>query len=512
MDVDPLADDIYSSGIKMVFGIPGSGDTLSLIDALEKRGIQFCRTFFEGTGVLMAATIGRLSGKPGVSLSIKGPGLANAVPGLAVAYLESLPVVHLTEAYPFEIPAFYAHKRLEHKSLVNAITKGIHSLSKHGTGFREISPISQNEEPGPVVLELIESPEDGIPMPDLQPITGGGEQVVDLIKQAERPVVIAGTLAIRQGWGKALAKLNIPVFSTAAAKGIIDETLSHAAGVFTGQGGELTPEYNIIPTADLVVALGLSAREVLVTQPFPCKAVNVTAVPTSGSEGFCFTSTAGMYAAEEVLESLSDKEWEYDHLVNQKNHLKKYLLKKFLPGQVFECVNNHFNGQVRAVMDTGYFCTIGEHAWEARSSDLCLLSGQSRYMGTALPMALAASMYDRSIPTVAFLGDGGIGMYLAEATIAVRYNLPLLIILMSDNAYGSLRTRAIRDGLTQSPLIMDETPWTEIFSAMGIPGIRAESLEDVKDALSGWNQALGPAFLEIHFDPDLYEAMVRGIR
>jgi acetolactate synthase-1/2/3 large subunit len=184
----------------------------------------------------------------------------------------------------------------------------------------------------------------------------------------------------------------------------------------------------------------------------------------------------------------------------------------FLPGAVFAEIDRQFQRRVRMVMDTGYFCTIGEHAWRAASADLCLLSGQGRYMGTSLPMAIGGALHDQSVPTVMVAGDGGIGMYLAEAKLAVQQKLPLLIVLMTDNAFGSVRTRAIKDGLTQKPLTMDGKSWVPVFDALGIPGTRADSLSKVSDALSDWMPSSGPAFLEVPFEPNAYEAMVAGIR
>jgi acetolactate synthase-1/2/3 large subunit len=133
-------------------------------------------------------------------------------------------------------------------------------------------------------------------------------------------------------------------------------------------------------------------------------------------------------------------------------------------------------------------------------------------MGTGLPMAIGAALHDPSVPTVMVAGDGGIAMYLAEVKLAVQHKLPLLIVLMTDNAFGSVRTRAIKDGLTQKPLIMDGKSWVPVFEALGIPGTRAENADAVTEALSDWMPSSGPAFIEIPFEPDAYEAMIDSIR
>ena len=83
MHLQKLAEQIASRNTRFVFGIPGSGPSLDLIDALEKHGVGFHLTHFEGSAALMAGAVGKLSGKSGVAVSIKGPGLTNMLPGLA---------------------------------------------------------------------------------------------------------------------------------------------------------------------------------------------------------------------------------------------------------------------------------------------------------------------------------------------------------------------------------------------------------------------------------------------
>ncbi len=510
---EQLADDITARGVREVFGIPGSGATLSLIDALEARGVPFHLTHFEGSGALMAATVGRLSGRAGVSLSIKGPGLTNTLPGMAAAWFESFPLVHLAEAVAPEAPPWVAHKRLDHRALCSAVTKAVGSLTPEGTGFDEMASLAEREEPAPVLLELA----DGA-APIAPPIAAGVGPAgdlrtgLDLVRRSRKPAIIAGSLAIRQNWGGELSRLEVPVFSTAAAKGLVDETLAHAAGVYTGSGLELTPEASLLPEADVVVGLGLTARELLAVRPFASPAINVEVIATPGVEGFAFAARLPASAFEELAGALQGKAWGGARLRSALADLDAHLSQGFLPGSVFAALDRRFLGTVRLVMDTGYFCTVGEHAWPARRADWCLMSGQARYMGTGLPMAIGAALHDSTVPTVVVLGDGSVGMYPSELKIAVRHRLPLLVLLMTDNAFGSIRTRALRDGLTQSPLVMDGRSWVAGFDAFGVPGTRAETQGAVESALSAWNPESGPGFIEVPFDSDAYESMVAGIR
>lgn len=510
-----LAEEIAGHGKGPVFGVPGSGATLTLIDALEKRGREFILTQFEGAAAMMAGTCGRLGGKAGLCLSIKGPGVTNMLPGLAVSAFEGFPLVAIAEAYGAGTPAARAHKRIDQAALTATVSKAITQWTKDSAPFSDVAALAQAETPGPVILELAQ-PEPAAPAPlpaAGRPVAGEAGPLLDLVRKSQRPVVVAATLAIRQNLSSRLNALRIPVFSTAAAKGVVDETRPVSAGVYTGVGLELSPEQPLLKEADLVVCFGMRPNEVLATRPFGPPAVNVAATAEAGEEAFGFQAVAGCAHAEAVLDALGGKAWGEDRVAAAQETLRRALLSNtFLPAQVFDRVQAHFAGAVRGVFDTGYFCTIAEHGWRARDASLCLMSGQARYMGTAIPMALGAAVHDPSVPTVAFLGDGGIGPFVGEVKLAIERRLPLLFCLLTDGYLSSIRTRALQDKLTQRPLRIGQPSWLRVFEGFGMPAFRAETEGAVAKALSAWQPAQGPAFLEIAFEPESYEAMVKGIR
>jgi acetolactate synthase-1/2/3 large subunit len=254
-------------------------------------------------------------------------------------------------------------------------------------------------------------------------------------------------------------------------------------------------------------------NEVLATRSFSRPAVNLAATAEPGAAAFEFTAVARMNAADQVLAQLDEKSGGIDQVAAAQGRIERAMLSdQFLPARVFALVQSHFRHAVRGVFDTGYFCTIAEHAWRAPTASHCLMSGQGRYMGTGIPMGLGAAIYDPALPTVVFVGDGGIGPFVGEAKIAVERRLPVLFCLMTDGRFASLRTRSLRDGLTERPLTMARPSWRSVFEGFGMPGASATDESTVADALAAWVPSQGPAYLEISFEPDPYEAMVQGIR
>jgi acetolactate synthase-1/2/3 large subunit len=484
-----LAQQIAERNVRHAFGIPGSGPSLFFLDALERHGVKFHLTHFEGSGAIMAGAIGKLSGQSGIAISIKGPGLTNMLPGLAACSLESFPLVSISEAYLPETPPETCHKRIDHDKLLAGLVKYQCFLSKDGPPFESLSTLAESEIPGVVHVDIAASPAD---VPMLDGMSTGREfaatnwqKVVDIIGQSKRTVVIAGTLAVRKQWSEKLNGLSIPVFSTAAAKGVINEHLSHAGGVFTGVGGPFSPEHTIVPEADLVVALGLRHNEVLAVRPFHCPTIHLDPLGEEKSFGFQFDHTieGAPSQVDAIVNALLQKQWGLHRLEKTHKKLKERLLTpSFLPAHIYWHMAKYFKGEARLVLDTGNFCTVGEHA-----------------------------LYDPDVPTIVFTGDGGIGMFVSEMKLAVQNRLPLMIVLLSDSFLGTIRGAALQKSLTQHPTIIDQPSWLKAMEGLGVPGKQIRNLDTLEKTLAEWKKN-GPLFIEIPFDADDYQRMTEGIR
>ena len=516
--LEVLARQIAARNVNHIFGIPGSGPSLFLLDALEKQAIRFHLTHFEGSAALMAGAIGKLSGRSGVAISIKGPGLTNMLPGLAACSLESFPVVSISEAYLPETPPEISHKRFDHVKLLCGIAKYQSGLSHQGPDFDHLAETAESEAPGVVHLNIAATPFKNATPDDILKKKKKGvaqrDRAERLLDPSHHPVIIAGTLATRRNWSQYFNTLSIPVFSTAAAKGVIDESLPYAAGVFTGVGGPLSPEKNILPQADFIVAIGLRHNEMLAVKPFDCPSIGIDPLGEDFSFGFKFDTLVEGAASqvETIIDALSEKQWGLDLIEKSRQRLNEKLnASSFLPGAVYRCIAAHFKREARLVLDTGDFCTIAEHAWEVSRPDLYLATGQGRYMGVGIPLGIGAAIYDPHVPTVVFTGDGGIGMFVSEIKLAVQHKLPLLLVLLTDSHLGTIRGSALQKSLTQHPTVISQPSWIKIIEGFGVATARAKNVSHIEKSLANWDQK-GPLFLEIPFDADEYQHMTDGIR
>ena len=508
-----LADALAAEGVRAIFGIPGSGLSLQLITRLEGRGVPFYGTSHEASAAVMAGAFGTRSRTLGCSVSIRGPGVGNALSGVLTNHYEQRPTLSLAEALGPAVAVGMAHKRLDHAAAAGPYVKAYATLGEPEATLTALAMTARAEVPGPVHLDLVADDTSVVPTPSppgrCEP---AGHDPARLLERSRRPIVIAGSLAARRPWGARLGRLRVPVFTTFAAKGVVDERGAFAAGVFTGDGKALAPETRLLPEADLVVGLGLRRGEILRPPAWPCPVVLLDAVAgtADGLEATHVVPDAGDADFDAALSALAGRAWGDDRVAEAIATVRRRLLEDpWLPGRVYETLEGAVPDAGCFVVDTGWFCTVAEHVWRAPSPDAFLASANGRSMGTGLPMAIGAALADRRRPTICAMGDGGVRMYIADLRLAVQERLPILLLLLSDGRLGSVSG----DGtLSRRATAVAGASWLRVADAMDCPGQQVKDVDGLLATLARWRWSEGPLFVEAVFDPERYAAMTREIR
>ena len=514
-DIAQLAQELSRLGARYVFGIPGEGASLQLLTELEQRGCTFDAVGHEGAAALMAGGFGRVTGMPGVCLSIKGPGFTNLLAGITSNWLDHNPCLSLSESYGPGSSPTRMHKRLAHASMAKPVVKA-YADNPSSEFMAHLWNLCLTEEPGPVHVDISASLTGqtyeswGIEQP-LVPLPGS---VVQRIGSSLKPVVVVGAMATRRGWREMLAALRIPVFTTVAGKGVLNEASPWAAGVFTNAGGPGSPERAILPHADLVIGLGLRTTELLDDTSLGTPLIVLDELPNR-ARGLATVEEvlAKEEAVREALQHLLEKEWGQAEVQISRKKLKtRFEMDRWLPADVLALTQVRLPADTRFVLDTGNFCTIGEHALIARFPDQVMGSPCGRSMGISLPVGIGAALGLPGVRTVVVVGDGGVRMYPEAMTVAIRRKLPLIVMVMTDGYYSSVRQAAVAKALTQNPVKLDRCRWSAVFRAMGCASERIESPSALESALKAWQSTEGPLVLELVFDPDAYMNMTEGLR
>jgi acetolactate synthase I/II/III large subunit len=515
-DISRLARELVRLGTKHVFGIPGEGPSLILLDELEKLGCSFHLVAHEAAGALLAGGFGRAAGIPGISLSVKGPGFCNMLSGIASNWLDRNPALSISESYGPRSSPFRMHKRISHAAMAMPVVKA-YADNISPDLIPKLWNLCLEEEPGPAHLDISDHMENLL-VENSPPKSNGVSylpaEVSRSIQKAQKPVVIAGGLGTRRAWREKLSALKVPVFTTFAGKGAVDESLPFSAGVFTNSGGPFAPESRLLPASDLAVGLGLRTTEILDVKPLPVPLLTLDEI-TARTDGLepIIQLHATVAAFDESLEILKSKEWGASEVRSSKALLETKIQPcRWLPAGCFRTLQAILPESTVFVLDTGNFCTVGEHILTARHPLHIIGSTQGRSMGVGIPTAIGTALARPKLPTVIVVGDGGVRMYPDTVAIAVREKLPLLIVLTSDGFFSSIRQEAVKKGLAQDFPRLNSSNWTSVFKEFGCPAERVESMGHLENVVKAWTSTGGPLFLELIFDADLYANATEGVR
>lgn len=522
---DRLAGELVKYGIKYAFGLTGSGISLDLITSLEDRGVRFYPAAHEAAAVLMAGACCRDGIVRAVAIGIKGPGFANFIPGILSNYYEARPALTISETYSRVVPRYFAHKRADHFAICRDFIKGYAKLDKDLNGLDHLINLAMQEVPGPIHLDIANIPEHKTAI-FINPLNREmqtdhfenqqSEQIVYAIEHSNKPAIILGSMVSRHLNSIRWDQIGVPVLTTAAAKGCIDENSAFFGGIVTGEINTLSPENTILKEADLIIALGFRNTEVIRPGALDAKVIVIDNVQQHFNDGFhadlIYRSASIADFIELLLPKIAKKTWGEDAIRSYWREVDRELYKeKWLPAQILKVLQAHLGNDAILVLDTGLFCTIGEIVWKAKTPLHYCGSSNGRFMGTSIPTAIGLSVANPGMSILCVFGDGGVRPYLAEIKLAVEHQLPILFLYMSDGSYGSIKQATKTRKISNTSVEIASASWYLSVAAMGCKAVQLKKMKELDDLLRQIDQK-GPLFIEVVFDKESYATMTNNLR
>src|SRR5260370_31708098 len=298
---DLLVAALENEGVERIFGVPGE-ENLDVLESLRASKIELIVTRHEQSAAIMAATYGRLTGKPGVCLSTLGPGALNFSTGAAYALLGAMPMILITGQKGILTRKQARFQIVDVVASMTPLTKlarQIVSAVTIPTMVREAFRVAQQERPGPVHLALPEdiAREEG---PDLVPVPPHPielpvahptalERAAAMILEAERPLIMLGAAASRPRLAEALSdfvfRVRIPFFNTQMGKG----TVAAGSNLYLGTAALSERDYvhQAIDRADRILSIGHDtvAKPPFLMGPDGPHVIHVGYVPATVEEG-----------------------------------------------------------------------------------------------------------------------------------------------------------------------------------------------------------------------------------
>lgn len=528
---DIVARTLHGYRVRNAFGVPG-GEVVTFIDALQAAGIPFHLARHETSAAIMAAGASTLSGNPELLVTTVGPGLANAVNGIADAAQERIPLIVISGVVDRATRARYTHQVIDHAQLLRPLVKAsfeIEPESAASTVARALA-IAMTEPMGPVHLDLspvvavTSSPTTTIPAPptvftaDISVADTGIRHLSERIRTAERPLIIAGLEAARSEAGPALQRLaetiGAPVITTYKAKGIIPEDHPLSLG-----GAGLSPMADrillpLVQKADLVLAIGYDPIEMrlgwLDFVADQTKLVDIS--KTAPDHAMHHAGTWFSAEPHSMLHALNDllakhRSWSGGEPAEAKARLEGIFSSKgaWGPHAIVDHLNKAAGIDGLVTVDSGAHRILLSQKWIAAKPFTLLQSAGFCTMNAALPLAIGAKVADPSRRVFAVMGDGGLEMGIGELATVRDLGLPLIIVLFQDRSLALIALKQSSAGLASAGVTLGETDFAAIARGFGGYGANVETINDFRNELESARARPGFSLIACRFDASAYD-------
>ena len=527
-----LIEALVAQGVDRVFCVPGES-YLAALDALHDAPISIVVCRQEGGAAMMADAYGKLTGRPGICFVTRGPGATNASPGIHIASQDSTPMIVLVGQVGRGMRDREAFQELDYPAVFGSMTKWsaeIQDTSRIPEYIHRAFSTAMNGRPGPVVLSL---PEDmlsatasALAAPYVEPAPTAPsaqamDRLADLLAGAERPIMVLGgsrwTAQAVADIERFAARYDLPVGCQFRRQSLFNSTHpSYAGDVGIGPSPTLAKD---LRDADLFLLVGGRLSEIassdysLLDIPVPKQAL-VHVHPSAEELGRVYAPTlpihadpASFAAAAAALTPPETIAWaDRTRAANAGYHAWSdnppprpgavdyaaivQWLRDRLPDDAIICngAGNYAIWLHRFLRYRGYGTQI---------------SPTSGSMGYGVPAAIAAKgLYpDRTV--VAFAGDGCFLMNGQEFATAAQYGLPILVIVVDNGMYGTIRMHQERTYPGRvSGTGLENPDFAALARAYGGHGETVEATADFAGAYERAVSSAKPALIHLKVDPE----------
>ena len=498
---------LENEGVDRIFGIPGE-ENLDIVESIRKSSIQLVITRHEQAAAFMAATYGRLTGKPGVCIATLGPGALNFTTGAAYALLGAMPMIMITGQKGVLSSRQARFQIVDIVAVMKPLTKLTRQIVSTGTIptlVRDAFRVAQEERPGPVHLEL---PEDiageeceAVPLvpphPAELPVACAAalDRAATMIRDAKRPLVMLGAAASRPRSSSDLAQFvlrtRIPYFTTQMGKG----TVPGGTELYMGTAALSERDYvhEAIEQADLIITIGHDTVE---KPPF--------IMGTNGPEvihvGYQPANVEQVYFPQvEVIGDLGPSLRLLADRVEGKIPGAQALLPlregilnriaaratedRFTPQRLVHDIREVMPADGILAFDNGMYKIWFARNYRTSVANTLLLDNALATMGAGLPSAIMAAMVYPERRVMAICGDGGFMMNSQELETAVRLKVNLVVLLIEDHAFGMIRWKQAVDQFPDFGMTFNNPDFVKYAEAYGAQATRVSVIDELQPTL-----------------------------
>jgi len=522
---------LEEEGIDYIFGVPGeeNADFMMSLEKSEKITFVLCR--HEQGAAFMAEIYGRLTGNPAGCLGTLGPGATNLITGVADSNMDHAPMLVLTGQGSSQRLHKESHQVMDAITMYTPVTKWATSVL-HQDNIPEIIRkavrVARSEKPGAVLIEL---PEDIAKLETTTtPITprrfrrpGPDNKIInqayEMIKQAKRPIILAGNGCIRRRSSAQLRKFceatGIGVVSTFMGKGSVDMDADYCLYTVGLQSKDVVA--CAIDASDLIITLGYDMVEYnpnLWNKDGNKKVIHADFQPAEIDAHYhpdieligdlAHTITMLLERVEQdggisfdMSQQKATRAQMHEELALYKDDDANDVLK---PQKILWDTREVMGPHDILLSDVGaHKMWIARH-YQCHEPNTCLIPNGFCSMGFALPGAISASMLYPDKRILAISGDAGFMMNVQEMETAKRLNVNCVVMVWEDKEYGLIAWKQESQFGRHTDLAFNNPDWMQLAQAFGWNGHMLTDSADIKTTLEKAFNEDGPSLVVAPID------------
>lgn len=517
---------LEKEGVDTIFGYPG-GAVIPLFDALyDHETISVYRPAHEQGGTHAADGYARVTGRPGVMIVTSGPGLTNAVTGIANAFLDSVPLVVIAGQVASSLLGRDSFQEVNTSQITKAITKAnflVTGPDEIKDALRMAFHIAKSGRPGPVVVDITKNAfteevadTSYVPMEikkDRRHLLFQDQidEAAKALRNAKRPIIYAGGGVLKSGATQQLKALaeeyGIPVVNSIMGLSSFDRRSPLSFGLVGMHGDKETNL--LVYNADVILGLGVrfSDRAIGNRQGFS-KEAQIIHVDTDEKE---FDKNVDVQYRilgnlPEIIDMFREKLSGARYAERTFQDEAAELQKGFLPTVILDALQQHFPEDTILVTDVGQHQMWSARRWKFVEPKTFVSSGGLGTMGFGLGAAIGAKIGRPDREVLLITGDGSFRMDHLELLTARTYDVPLTVVVFNNHALGMVR---------QWQTLFNEKRYshTDIYDALDIEALcRAydvhyegafSNAEELHRLFENFNPKQGVHVLEFLLDHDM---------
>ena len=527
---DILVKTLIEQGCDTVFGYPG-GQILNVYDSLytHQNEINHILTAHEQGAAHAADGYARTTGKVGVVISTSGPGATNLVTGIATAYLDSIPMVAVCGNVPTTQIGSDSFQEIDITGVTLPITKHNYFVGKVedlADTIREAFMLAKSGRPGPVLIDVPKDVQiakcEYVPMKPAEKETSYPaknvriEEAAKLINNACRPYVYFGggliTADAQEEMLSLAEKIDAPIGCSLMGLSAIPTDHPRFLGM-QGMHGHFASSMSM-HNADVIISLGVRFNDRVTgnRQKF-AKGAKIIHIDVDGSElnktvnAVCGLRGDVKLTLQKILPMLNEsKKSEWMAKVDAfRQEEEKYLDNRegLTPRRAILTLNKYLGENTAVCTDVGQHQMWSAQNLNFKTSRRFASSGGLGTMGYGFGAAIGAA-YGTGERSVLITGDGSFGMNLNELATAVRYNVPVVVIIINNGVLGMVRQwqTLFYDKHYSNSVLERKTDFSAFAKAFGADGEAVTTPEELDEALKRAFSYEGPYIVDCKIDKD----------